>query len=64
MMDVCKNCGRPVTRDEVALTKKLINRASKEFLCIPCLCEKFEMTEDECRTLIEHFREAGCHLFL
>ena len=62
--DICKICGREVTRDEIGLTKKLINRGATEFLCMTCLAEKFDMTEAECQTLIDHFREAGCHLFL
>jgi hypothetical protein len=62
-MDTCKICGREVTRDEIGLTKKLINRGTTEFLCMTCLAKKFDMTETECRTLIDHFREAGCHLF-
>ena len=62
--DTCKICGREVTRDEIGLTKKLINRGATEFLCMTCLAKKFDMTEAECHTLIDHFREAGCHLFL
>ena len=62
-MDNCKVCGAEVTRDEIGLTKKLINRGATEFLCLSCLAKKFDMTEEECRTLIDHFREAGCHLF-
>jgi len=63
-MDICKTCGRELTRDEIGLTKKLINRGATEFLCMTCLAEKFDMTEAECQTLIEHFRDAGCHLFV
>ena len=60
---LCKTCGREVTRDEIGLTKKLINRGAAEFLCMTCLAKKFDMTEEECETLIAHFRDAGCHLF-
>lgn len=63
-MDTCKVCCRELTRDEIGLTKKLINRGAAEFLCLTCLAEKFAMTEEECQTLIAHFREAGCHLFV
>ena len=63
-MDVCKNCSAELTRDEIGLTKKLINRGAVEFLCLSCLAKKFDMTEEECRTLIAHFRDAGCHLFV
>lgn len=62
-MEHCKACGAEVNRDEIGLTKKLINRGATEFLCLSCLAKKFDMTEEECRTLIDHFREAGCHLF-
>lgn len=62
-MDTCKICGRELVRDEIGLTKKLINRGATEFLCMTCLAEKFEMTEAECKVLITHFRDAGCHLF-
>ena len=62
-MDTCKICGRTLVKDEIGLTKKLINRGAKEFLCLSCIAEKFEMTEEECRTLIAHFRETGCHFF-
>lgn len=62
-MEHCKICGTELTRDEIGLTKKLINRGATDFLCISCLAKKFDMTEAECRTLIDHFREAGCHLF-
>ena len=63
-MDTCKVCCRELTRDEIGLTKKLINRGASEFLCLTCLAKKFDMTVEECRTLIAHFREAGCHLFV
>lgn len=63
-MEHCKICGRELTRDEIGLTKKLINRGATEFLCLDCLSKKFDMTAEECQTLIAHFREAGCHLFV
>ncbi|MBR5222342.1 MAG: hypothetical protein IKV66_15260 [Clostridia bacterium] len=62
-MEHCKICGTELERDEIGLTKKLINRGATDFLCISCLAKKFDMTEEECRTLIVHFRDAGCHLF-
>ena len=62
-MEHCKICGTELERDEIGLTKKLINRGATDFLCISCLAKKFDMTEEECRTLIDHFRDAGCHLF-
>ena len=43
-MEHCKICGTELTRDEIGLTKKLINRGAIEFLCISCLAKKFDMT--------------------
>ena len=44
-------------------TKKFINRASTEYMCIHCLARHFGVTEETLREKIEHFRESGCLLF-
>ncbi len=45
-MTLCAGCGRPLTKDEIALTKKLVNRGAESFLCLSCLAEKFGVSED------------------
>ena len=60
---VCANCGKPLSNDEVAITKKLVNRAAQEYLCAACLAARFSITTDDIARLIRHFREAGCSLF-
>ena len=32
----CKECGRSLTKDEIALHKKIYNRGAEEFFCIDC----------------------------
>ena len=32
----CKECGRTLTKDEIALHKKIYNRGAEEFFCIDC----------------------------
>ena len=59
----CKNCGAPLTSDEVAVTRKLINRGATEYMCVPCLAKWFEVKEDDIRERIEYFRASGCTLF-
>jgi len=59
----CRNCGRVLTRDEVAVTKKLINRGAKEFFCVSCLAAYFEVRPEEIEERIAYFRAAGCTLF-
>ena len=46
-MLTCITCGRPLEKDEVALTKKLINRGATQYLCIDCLAKKFEVTRED-----------------
>lgn len=59
----CKTCGVLLSSDEVAVTKKLINRGATEFMCVSCLAKWFEVTEDAIRERIEYFRSSGCILF-
>lgn len=64
MLSRCKECGREISRDEIGLTKKLINRGATEFYCINCLAQKFEVTKEELEKKIAEFREMGCTLFI
>ena len=45
----CVHCGAALSRDETALTKKLINRGAKEFLCLPCLADRFQVPPEVLR---------------
>ncbi len=60
----CIKCGNDVTPDEIGATKKLINRGTNEFMCIPCLAEKFGVSEERLHEKIEQWRESGCLLFV
>ncbi|MDD7625648.1 MAG: hypothetical protein PUJ56_05700 [Butyricicoccus sp.] len=60
----CYVCGKaPLTRDEIGLTKKLIDRNTREFYCIDCLAEYLEVTTEELMAKVEEFKEEGCTLF-
>ncbi|MBQ7655391.1 MAG: hypothetical protein IJS41_02675 [Clostridia bacterium] len=59
----CVACGRPVTRDEIAVTKKLINRGMTAFYCVPCLAAYFEVKPEDILERIRYFRQMGCTLF-
>lgn len=63
MADACLQCASPLSRDEIGLTKKLINRGCTEFLCYACLAKRFDVTVEELRRKVEEFREMGCTLF-
>ena len=63
-MLTCARCGREIGRDEVGLTRKLVNRGATKFLCIDCLAQMFEVTRQDLEKKIEEFRQMGCTLFL
>ncbi len=60
----CFVCGKsPLSKDEVGLTKKLIDKKTESFYCLSCLAEYFEVEEDELIAKIEEFKNEGCTLF-
>ncbi len=61
MTCVSGNC--PITADEIAVTKKLINRGTASFYCVDCLAAYFAVTPADIRERIAYFRAAGCTLF-
>lgn len=63
MNERCETCSRELTRDEIALSKKLVNRGTTRFWCISCLAEHFQVTEADLEQKILDFRAMGCTLF-
>lgn len=59
----CAVCGRRISKDERALTKKMVNRGAESYLCLDCLAQKFETTVETLREKIVEFKEMGCTLF-
>ena len=60
----CYVCGKkPLTKDEIGLTKKLIDKKAVSYYCLPCLAEYLEVTEEELRAKLEEFKNEGCTLF-
>ena len=60
----CVDCGRPISKDEFALSRKLIDIDTEEFYCLSCMAESFGCTKDDLRAKIQEFKEQGCTLFL
>ena len=59
----CIRCGAELNRDDIGLTRKLINRGAKEFLCLPCLAKHFDLPDETLREKIKEFKAMGCTLF-
>ena len=59
----CIRCGAVLGKDDVAMTRKMINRGAETFYCVPCLAAHFELTENILREKIKEFKAMGCTLF-
>lgn len=60
---VCGKCAAPVSKDEIAITKRLINRGSTKYYCTACLAEAFGITAEDIERSIRRYRQIGCTLF-
>ena len=59
----CARCGAVLAKDDIALTRKMINRGADRFLCVSCLADHFELAETVLREKIREFKAMGCTLF-
>lgn len=59
----CKYCRKELSKDEIALSKKILGRNIESDLCISCLADYVGCEEDDLLVKIEEFREQGCVLF-
>lgn len=60
----CFVCGKtPLTKDEIGITKKIIDKKATSFYCLTCLADYLEVTEDELLAKIEDFKSEGRTLF-
>lgn len=61
---ICCECSKSLKKDEVALSKKLIDIDTEEFYCLDCMAEYFGCEVEELKIKIQEFKEQGCTLFL
>ena len=61
---ICCECSKSLKKDEVALSKKLIDIDTEEFYCLDCMAEYFGCEVEELNIKIQEFKEQGCTLFL
>ena len=60
----CCDCGRALKKDEIALTRKLIDVDAEEFYCLDCMSDFLGCTVQDLKEKIQEFKEQGCTLFL
>lgn len=60
----CYVCGKEaLSKNEIGLTKKLLNRNPKLFYCLDCLADYLEVDTEFLLAKVEDFKEQGCKLF-
>lgn len=61
---ICYICGKNhLSKDEIGITQKLIDKNTNFFYCYNCLAEYLEVDIDFLLAKIEEFKEEGCTLF-
>jgi len=61
---VCYVCGKEnLSKDEIGLTKKLLDKNTKRFYCLDCLAEYLEVDTEFLLEKVEEFKTQGCTLF-
>lgn len=60
----CCDCGKKLKKDEIALTRKLVDMDAEEFYCMDCLSEFIGCSVQDLKEKIQEFKEQGCTLFL
>lgn len=60
----CYICGKDaLSRNEIGLVKKLLDKNSKRFYCLDCLAEYLEVDTEFLLAKVVEFKEQGCKLF-
>lgn len=59
----CRFCDKELSKDEIALNKKYFGRKIVKYMCLTCIADNLDCTEDDLQIKIEEFREQGCTLF-
>lgn len=63
-MKKCTNCSKNLVKDEIALSKKMLGKNTKQYLCLDCLCDYLNTDKEILLEKIEQFKEEGCTLFV
>lgn len=60
----CYTCGKDtLSKNEIGLTKKLLDRDSRHFYCLDCLAEHLGVDTEFLLERIKEYKEQGCIFF-
>ena len=64
MKKSCYICDKEaLSKNEIGLTKKLLDKDSKRFYCLDCLAEHLEVDTEFLLDRVDEFKEQGCIFF-
>lgn len=64
MKNKCLVCGKEnLSKDEIGINKKLINKNVSQLYCMDCLAIFLDVSVADLEDKIEQFKEEGCTLF-
>ena len=60
----CTDCNCKLSKDEIALNRKLISPEIEECQCLLCMSNSMGCDVEDLKIKIEEFKEQGCTLFV
>lgn len=60
----CSLCGKKISKDEIGISKKLLQSDDRHCMCITCLSDYLDCEIEDLQVKICEFKEQGCTLFL
>lgn len=63
-MERCHYCSEELSKEDVALCKKLLGKKIKQFFCREHLAEVLDTDVETLNEKVEQFIEEGCTLFV
>jgi hypothetical protein len=59
----CCVCAGDISKTAIGLNKKLLDRNTNKYMCVSCLADYLDVSQDELLDLVEEFKNQGCALF-
>ena len=61
---LCVDCKKVLSKDEVALCRKLIAEKTEDLMCLECFAVFMGCAVEDLKIKISEFKEQGCSLFI
>lgn len=61
--EACFSCGKQLTRDDIGMYRKAVNKGAEQCLCLDCLAVKYGVSRRFFEERIAYLKSHGCTLF-